>query len=55
MSAYLEANRDAYYERLLGRIREEGLIMELSAGRGRRAAMLCFPRLLNIAEGREVF
>jgi len=46
---------DPTARRLLGRIREVGLVTELSPGRGRRAAMLCFPRLLNIAEGREVF
>lgn len=33
----------------------EGLLRELTPGRGRRAAVLAFPRLLNIAEGRQVF
>lgn len=41
--------------RLLAEFRERGLIREFVQGRGRRAAILGFPRLLNIAEGREVF
>jgi Fic family protein len=41
--------------RLLATFKKHGLIRELTAARGRRAAVLLFPRLLNIAEGREVF
>jgi Fic family protein len=35
--------------------RDEGLLREIRPGRGRRAAILVFPELLNIAEGRSVF
>ena len=41
--------------RFLGVLREEGVLRELQPGRGRRAAVLAFPALLNIVEGREVF
>ncbi|GLR63514.1 Fic family protein [Marinospirillum insulare] len=40
---------------LLRQLKEAGVLMELQAGSGRRAAVLCFPKLLNLAEGREVF
>ena len=40
---------------LLRQLKEAGVLMELQAGSGRRAAVLCFPELLNLAEGREVF
>lgn len=40
--------------RFLGVLREESVLKDLRAGRGRRAAVLAFPALLNIAEGREV-
>src|SRR5690554_2698301 len=40
---------------LLRQLKEAGVLMELKAGSGRRAAVLCFPELLNLAEGREVF
>lgn len=46
---------DPSARRLLTRIREEGLVRELTPGSGRRAAILAFPRLLNLAEGRLVF
>jgi len=36
-------------------LREAGILEVLNEGSGRRAAVLMFPRLLNIAEGREVF
>ncbi|MBN2211437.1 MAG: Fic family protein [Sedimentisphaerales bacterium] len=35
--------------------RNRGLLSELRPGSGRRAAILAFPELLNIAEGRSVF
>ncbi|RME21153.1 MAG: Fic family protein [Deltaproteobacteria bacterium] len=41
--------------RLLTVFKNNGLVKEISPGRGRRAAVLTFPRLLNIAEGQEVF
>jgi len=41
--------------RFLGVLRKEGVIKEISPGRGRRPAILAFPDLLNIAEGRKVF
>lgn len=40
---------------LLRQLKEAGVLMELKAGSGRRAAVLCFPELLNLAERREVF
>lgn len=40
--------------RLLGVLKREGILRELEPARGRRAAVLAFPELLNIAEGREV-
>lgn len=40
---------------LLRQLKDAGVLMELKAGSGRRAAVLCFPELLNLAEGREVF
>ena len=42
-------------QRILRVCRDGGLLRELRPGSGRRAALLCFPALLNIAEGREVF
>ncbi len=39
---------------LLRQLRDAGILKELQAGSGRRSATLCFPRLLNLAEGREV-
>jgi Fic family protein len=41
--------------RILRVARDQGLLREIHAGSGRRAAILCFPELLNIAEGRQVF
>lgn len=35
--------------------RDHGLLRELRPGRGRRPAIMAFPDLLNIAEGRQVF
>lgn len=40
---------------LLRQMRDVGILRELQAGSGRRSATLCFPRLINLAEGREVF
>ena len=40
--------------RFLSVLRAGGVLKPLAAGRGRRAAVLAFPALLNIAEGREV-
>ena len=39
---------------LLRQLKEAGILRELQAGSGRRPATLCFPRLINLAEGREV-
>lgn len=39
---------------LLRQLKAAGILRELQAGSGRRAATLCFPRLINLAEGREV-
>lgn len=39
---------------LLRQMKEAGILRELQAGSGRRPATLCFPRLINLAEGREV-
>ncbi len=38
----------------IARLRDAGILRELQAGSGRRPATLCFPRLINLAEGREV-
>jgi Fic family protein len=39
---------------LLRQLKEHRILSELRAASGRRAAILCFPELLNIAEGRTV-
>jgi Fic family protein len=39
---------------LLRQVKEAGILRELQAASGRRSATLCFPRLVNLAEGREV-
>ena len=39
---------------LLRQLKAAGILRELQAGSGRRPATLCFPRLINLAEGREV-
>lgn len=41
--------------RILRVAREKGLLTELRPSSGRRAAVLAFPELLNLAEGTEVF
>ena len=39
---------------LLRQMRNAGILRELRPGSGQRPATLCFPRLINLAEGREV-
>ena len=39
---------------LLRQLKEAGILREIKPGRGRSAAILCFPRLINLAEGRDV-
>lgn len=39
---------------LLRQMKDAGILKELQPGSGRRPATLCFPRLINLAEGREV-
>lgn len=39
---------------LLRQLKDAEILRELEPGSGRRSATLCFPRLLNLAEGREV-
>jgi Fic family protein len=41
--------------RILNSAREADLLRDLRPSRGRRSAILCFPELLNIAEGQQVF
>ena len=41
--------------RFLTVLREESVLRELVPGRGQRAALFCFPGLLNLVEGRELF
>jgi len=39
---------------LLRQLKSAGVLKELSPGSGRRPAILCFPALLNIAEGKKI-
>ncbi len=39
---------------LLRKLKENDILKEFRSSRGSRAAILCFPQLLNIAEGREI-
>jgi Fic family protein len=39
---------------LLRQLRNAGILREILPGAGRRSATMCFPRLLNLAEGRDV-
>jgi Fic family protein len=39
---------------LLRQLRDAGILREIQPGSGRRPATMCFPRLINLAEGREV-
>ncbi len=41
--------------RIVREVKEEGILVEIRSGSGRRAAVLAFRELLNIAEGQEVF
>ena len=41
--------------RILGLLREQGILLTLRPGRGRRPGFFAFRDLLNIAEGRQVF
>jgi len=40
---------------LLRQLRDAGILRELRSGSGRRAAILCFAELLELAEGRPIF
>ena len=46
---------EATARRLLKAFKKLELVREVSPSRGRKPAVLTFPRLLNIAEGREMF
>jgi len=46
---------DSTARRILGVFKEEDLVKEIRQAAGSRPATLTFPRLLNIAEGRDVF
>lgn len=39
---------------LLRQLKDAGILRELQAGSGRRPAILCFPRLINLAEGKDL-
>ncbi len=39
---------------LLRQLKKAGVLHELQPASGRRSAILCFPRLINLAEGREL-
>lgn len=39
---------------LLRQMKVAGILRELQAGSGRRSTVLCFPQLINVAEGRDV-
>ena len=39
---------------LLRQMKKAGILRELQSGGGRRSATLCFPRLLNLVEGKEL-
>jgi cell filamentation protein, protein adenylyltransferase len=41
--------------RILREVRDQGLLREIRPPSGRRAAILAFPALLNIAEGKAAF
>jgi Fic family protein len=42
-------------KRILTVLKDEGILREIQASSGRRAATLAYPRLLNIAEGYDAF
>ncbi len=39
---------------LLRNLKDAGILLEVAPGSGRRAATLCFPGLINLAEGKRV-
>lgn len=39
---------------LLRKLKDAGMLTELQSGGGRRSATLCFPALINLAEGKQV-
>lgn len=39
---------------LLRQLKDAGILREIQPGSGRRAATMCFPRLINLAEGKDV-
>ena len=41
--------------RWIGAFEDRGVLREITSGNGRRPRILLFSKLLNIAEGREVF
>ena len=40
---------------LLNKMKDADILLELVPGSGKRAARLCFPRLINLVEGRDIF
>jgi hypothetical protein len=40
---------------LLNKLKKENILKVLRRHRGNEASILCFPALLNIAEGRDIF
>ncbi len=42
-------------QRILTLLKTEGILREIQPGSGRRAAILAYSKLLNIAEGHDVF
>lgn len=46
---------DTTSKRFLRELRSEGILKELQTPSGRRSSTLCYPELLNLAEGKEVF
>ena len=42
-------------KRLIAVMREEGVLHTVAEGRGRRASVLAFKELLNVAEGHDAF
>lgn len=47
--------REPTARRILSLLREDGILKEVQAGRGRRPAVFIFSDILNIAEGKQVF
>jgi len=40
---------------LLKQLKDAGALYEIQSSRGSRSAVFCFPELINLAEGKEVF